>query len=523
MKLTTAAEMRAIDRDAVTQYGMPSLLLMENAGRAVAACALEACAGRGRRVLVLCGKGNNGGDGFVAARHLWNHGLHVTCVLAGQPGDLHGDAQTNFDLATRLGVRIVAFEEWGEALDCLLREADVVIDALLGTGFQGEPRGSVSAAIQALAGSKRACVIAVDVPSGLDADTGRLASLHVRADHTVTFGLPKIGLATYPGRGAAGELLVANISLPRPLLERPDLQVEWLDADRMRDLWSPRPADAHKGNAGRLFVLAGSVGMTGAATFACDAALRAGAGLVTLGIPASLNAILEAKLTEAMTIPLSETETQAHSPVSLHAVRAWLDRVDALAVGPGVGRDARTGTLLRNLVRECPIPLVVDADGLNLLSPADENTFPSHAVLTPHPAEMARLLGTETAEVQSNRLEVAKTAAARLGCVIVLKGAATVVAHPDGHAAINSSGGPALATGGTGDVLTGMLAACLARGLAPYDAAIAAVFMHGVAGEIVGERFGAPGGVAGDVVQSIPDALRRLRAGEIPPPCRTLG
>jgi hydroxyethylthiazole kinase-like uncharacterized protein yjeF len=202
-------------------------------------------------------------------------------------------------------------------------------------------------------------------------------------------------------------------------------------------------------------------------------------------------------------------------------VRSWFERVDAFAVGPGVGRHPSTAALLRGLLEECPLPIVIDADALNLMSPADERSFPARAVITPHPAEMARLLGTETAEVQSNRLEVAKTAAARLGCVVVLKGAGTVVAHPDGRAGINSSGSPALATGGTGDVLTGMIAACLARGLPPYEAALAAVFVHGVAGEIAGERIGVPGALAGDVVNAIPESLRRLRAGEISPPCRT--
>jgi NAD(P)H-hydrate epimerase len=243
---------------------------------------------------------------------------------------------------------------------------------------------------------------------------------------------------------------------------------------------------------------------------------------VTLGIPRGLNPILEVKLTEAMTLPLPETEHQAHSPESLDVVRGWLGRVDALAVGPGFGRDPRSGELIRAVLRDCLIPAVVDADGLFLLSPAAEETFPARCVITPHPAEMARLLGTETAEVQSNRLEVAKTAAARLGCVVVLKGAGTIVAAPDGRAAINSSGSPALATGGTGDVLTGMVAACLARDLEPYEAAVAAVYLHGIAGEVSGERFGAPGAVAGDVVAAIPEALRRLSTGEIPPLCRMI-
>ncbi|MCC2671369.1 MAG: carbohydrate kinase, YjeF related protein, partial [Armatimonadetes bacterium] len=442
------------------------------------------------------------------------------CLLAGAPESLRGDARTNYDLTLSFGVR-VSLVEAARDLAAELFRADLVIDALLGTGFQGEPRGPIAAAIEALrSGAYR--VLAVDVPSGLDADTGKLAQLHVRAQETVTFGLPKVGLALLPGRTAAGQVTVAEISLPRPLLAADALQLEWLDRDRVQPLWPSRAADAHKGASGRLFVLAGSAGMTGAASLTCDAALRAGAGLVTLGIPASLNPILEVKLTEAMTLPLPETESHAHSPESLGQVRPWLDRVGALAIGPGFGRDPRSGELLRAVLRDCPIPVVVDADGLFLVSPAEASTFPERCVITPHPAEMARLLGTETAEVQSNRLEVAKTAAVRLGCVVVLKGPATVVAAPDGRAAINSSGSPALATGGTGDVLTGMVAACLARELEPYEAAVAAVYLHGIAGEIAEERHGAPGAVAGDVVAAIPEALRRLRTGEIPPVCRTM-
>jgi NAD(P)H-hydrate epimerase len=522
MKLCTAAQMREIDRSAIQEYGMPSLLLMENAGRAVAARAVELLhAAGGHRVVILCGKGNNGGDGFVAARHLHTRAVRVRCLLAGDPESLQGDAKANFELALKFGVPVRSFDAWTAELDADLRQADLVIDALLGTGSQGEPRGAIAVAIRAL-GTVHMPVLAVDIPSGMDADTGNLAQLHVRAQDTVTFGLPKTGLASYPGRAAAGRVTMAGISLPLPLLCQDTISVDWADQLLALPLWPERAATAHKGDAGRLFVLAGSAGMTGAATLTCLAALRAGAGLVTLGIPASLNSILEVKLTEAMTLPLPETESHGHAPESLDTVCEWAGKVDALALGPGFGRDPRSGELVRAVLRETQLPTVVDADGLYHVSPADERTFHSGCVLTPHPAEMARLLGTATADVQSNRLEVAKTAASRLGCVVVLKGAATVVAAPDGRAAINSSGSPALATGGTGDVLTGMVAACLARGLAPYEAAVAAVYLHGIAGEVTEERFGSPGAIAGDVVEAIPEALRRLHAGEIAAPCRIM-
>lgn len=521
MKLSSAAQMREIDRCAIQEYGIPGLLLMENAGRAVAERAAELLReSRGRRVVVLCGKGNNGGDGFVAARHLHTRGYAVLCLLAGAPEGVRGDARTNLDLALKFGVPVRPFEQWTDELTGRLRDADLVIDALLGTGSHGEPRGPIGAAIAALTADVRP-TLAVDIPSGLDADTGQLATLHVRADETVTFGLPKVGLATYPGRAAAGRLLVADISLPPPLLSQEAISVEWIGSSRAEALWPPRAVTAHKGEAGRLFVLAGSAGMTGAATLTCYAALRAGAGLVTLGVPASLNPILEVKLTEAMTLPLPETETHAHTPEALETVCSWAQRVDAFALGPGFGRDSRSGELVRAVLGATRLPTVVDADGLYHVSPARAETFHDRCVITPHPAEMARLLGTETAEVQSNRLDVAKRAAMRLGCVVVLKGAATVIAAPDGRAALNASGSPALATGGTGDVLTGMVAACLARGVTPYEAAIAAVYLHGLAGEVAAERFGAPGALAGDVAEAIPEALRRLRTGEVQPAWRT--
>ena len=505
--------MRDMDRRAAEEYGMPSLLLMENAGRAVAERALallRECGGRSVRV--ICGKGNNGGDGFVAARHLHNRGVEVECVLAGETSAVQGDARVNLNLLQKLDVPLLHFVP-GSITEF---DTDLVIDALLGTGFQGQPRSPVAEAIQAI-NSASVPVLAVDVPSGLNADTGA-AEQCVRATETVTFGLPKLGLLTDAGRRLAGRLVVAHISLPRPLLESPELKAEWITAERARPLWPARAADAHKGDSGKLFVLAGSPGLTGAAAMTCQSALRAGAGLVTLGIPESLYPIMAGKLTEAMSLPLPETETHAHGPASLEQIRERLRGGSALAAGPGFGRDPRSGELLRALFAECPVPAVIDADGLNLLAPAERGTFPERSIVTPHLVEMARLLGTELESVQSNRVETARRAADRLGCVVVLKGPGTVIAAPDGRVGVNSSGGPALATGGTGDALTGIVAAALARGLEPYEAAVAGVFLHGLAGEIAEERFGAPGAIAGDVIRAIPEALRRLRAGEVPEP-----
>lgn len=514
MRACTAAQMREMDARAAGEFGMPSLLLMENAGRAVAdrALAMLNAGSRGATVRVLCGPGNNGGDGFVAARHLLSRGVRVECVLAGDPAAVHGDARVNMGLLERVRQPVLNFLS-GPQPRC-----DLIIDALLGTGFRGEPRGTVAEAIQVIARTE-VPVLSVDVPSGLDADTGRPADLCVQATETVTFGLPKLGLLVYPGRLLAGRLTVAGISLPRAVMEEGAAGTEWITPERAAPLWPERVYSAHKGAAGRLLVLAGSVGMTGAAALCCNAALRAGAGLVTLGIPSQLNGILEAKLTETMTLPLPQTEHGCLALAALAEVMERLERADALAVGPGLGRDPATGELLRGLLAGCHTPCVIDADGLNLLAPANAGTFPPGAVITPHPGELARLLGTAVAEIESNRIAAARAAAERLGCVVLLKGPATLVAAPDGRLGVNSSGGPALATGGTGDVLTGILAACLARLREPYEAAVAAAFLHGVAGDVAQERYGAPGTVAGDVVAALPDALRRTREGTVSAPC----
>jgi len=535
MRVATAEQMREIDRRAVEEFGMPSLLLMENAGAAVARQALAmardgdepaGAAGSGCAFLVFCGPGNNGGDGFVAARHLHNRGHAVTCVLAGARGSVRGDARVNLDLAERLGVPVLPL---AEVTPQHLDGPDVIIDALLGTGARGAPRGVIQEAIGWLAHSQ-APILSVDVPSGLNADTGEAAGECVEPDHIITFGAAKPAYVE-PLCRSLGLVTVADISLPHPLLEGDPHLPEWLTATSVVGSWCLRSPEAHKGTDGRLLVVGGSPGLTGAPALCADGALRIGAGLVTVATPQALNPILEVKLTEAMTLPLPEAEDGGHGPGGLPLLEPWL-RAEGpptrLVLGPGLGRGAGAGELARGLLAvPGPWLAVVDADALNLLAPADEHTFPRlpdgepRCVITPHPGEMARLLGTDVEAVQSNRLETAREAAGRWGCVVVLKGPATVIAAPDGRAAFNSTGGPALATGGTGDVLAGMIGALLGP-CDPYEAACAAVFTHGVAGEIAGTTHGAPGAVAGDVVAAIPEALRRLRAGEIPPPCRTI-
>jgi NAD(P)H-hydrate epimerase len=338
----------------------------------------------------------------------------------------------------------------------------------------------------------------------------------VRAAATVTLALPKLGLALYPGREAAGTLEVGEIGLPRGMLTDPRLLAEWIDAGLVRRLLPPRAPTAHKGDSGRVLLVAGSEGMAGAAALSATAAVRGGAGLVTLGVPRSLLGVLMAKVTEVMTFPLAETGTGGADRDALPALQERARAADVLAVGPGLGQHPRTGELLRGLIAGWERGLILDADALNLLAPASPGSLPAQAVLTPHPGELARLLGTTVPEIESDRVAAVRRAVAVCGCVVLLKGAATLVAAPDGRLAVNPTGTPAMATGGVGDVLTGLIGALLAQQLLPFEAAAAGAYLHGLAGELAAAAVGGPGMAASDLLAHLP-AARALVTGACSP------
>jgi NAD(P)H-hydrate epimerase len=507
--VATAEEMRRADRGVTERYGVPSLLLMENAGRG-AADAVERVFGPadGRRVLVACGKGNNGGDGFVVARHLAARGARVAVWLACRRTDVRGDAAVNLEAVARAGLPLV--ESDGAALRRELREADLVVDALLGTGVTGPATGAVAEAIGALNEAGRP-VCALDLPSGLSADHGGLPGPAVRATLTVTFGLPKLALFLQPAASCAGSIELADLGVPRG----------WLDAGcraglpepaDIRALLPARPTDAHKGRYGHLLVVAGAVGKTGAAVLACRGALRAGTGLVTCACPASQQPVVAGQLVEAMTEPLAETGAQSLSLKAAERVLELASRMDALAVGPGVGLEAETQEAVRRVLLEAERPVVVDADALTALAGRLGKLREARGprLLTPHPGEAARLLECSIAEVQADRLASARRLAEASGAWVALKGAYTVVTGPDGDVALNPTGNPGMASGGMGDVLTGISGGLLAQGLAPGDALRAAVYLHGLAGDVAAT--GRPVGLlAGDLAEAVPEALRRLR------------
>jgi NAD(P)H-hydrate epimerase len=502
--LVTAAEMRALDRHTIETLGVPAELLMELAGAAVAREA-EALRAPGAAVTVLCGTGSNGGDGLVAARHLLLRGVPVRVVAVGDPAAWRGETAANWRRLQALGLALDAGEPSPEP-------GAVIVDAVFGTGLARAVEGPAALAIRRMREARPTCrVLAVDLPSGLAADTGQPLGDAVAADVTVTLGLPKLALTLEPGRSLAGRVIVARIGIAD---EAPGVAARaelWTRAGAARRL-PPRPRDGHKGRFGHVLVVAGSEGKTGAAALAALGAARSGAGLVTVACPERTLPVLAASHSELMTAAVPEAAGGCFGRAAEKSVLELAAARDVVALGPGVGRAEETRGFVRTVVRALANPLVLDADGLVAFEGAAAELRARRAptILTPHPGEAAGLLGSTPAEVNRDRLAAARRLAADTGALVALKGAATVVAAPDGFVAVNPTGGPALASGGTGDVLTGVIAGLLAQGVAPRDAAVLGVFVHGAAADRLAERRGSVGLLAGEVAGALPDALRAL-------------
>ena len=513
MEILTGDQMRRIDRKTIDQLGIPGLQLMEAAGQGIADALLVDFPSAGAvGVLILCGKGNNGGDGLVVARHLARRGVLPQVLLLARGEELTGDAAVNLERAREAGldVREVPDEAaWKTAASSLLGPR-VIVDALLGTGVRGGARGVVASAIEAMNASG-AAICAVDLPSGIDADSTTVTGTAVRANRTYTLCRPKLALMLGPASMHAGTVQVIPIGIPDEALQAERPELEWLDAPTAANLLPIREPQSHKGSYGHLLAVAGSRGKSGAAVLVARGALRCGVGLMTVATPSSAQERVAVQQAEVMTEPLAETASGCLAASSPDAVLALaLDR-DALAIGPGLGTDAETAEAIRAIVRISTLPLVIDADGLNAFAVESLQAPPdARWVLTPHPGEAARLLGTDTAAVQADRLGTARALATTTGAVVVLKGHRSLVVAPDGRVSINSSGNPGMASGGTGDVLTGAMGAFLARGLDPWDAARLATFAHGDAGDRAARRLGVEGLIATDVIDELPTALARL-------------
>ena len=516
MYLVTAAEMRDMDRLAIESHGIPGLVLMESAGKGAARVLLAQFADHLKAgVGIICGKGNNGGDGFVMARYLADHRIRVTVYLLAKTSMVKGDAAANLNRLAPLDIPVIevpdenAFSKAISSLD----QHGLLVDAILGTGLSADVKGFFKTVIDYM-NQRPTPIFAVDVPSGLNSDTGQPCGACIRAQATATFALPKIGHFSYPGAEYTGKLEIIDIGIPEAVVQSVKPKQQLLTAEQIRHRLRPRSADTHKGRTGHLLVVAGSVGKTGAAALAAGSAMRCGAGLVTLSIAESLHSIAETLVLEVMTAPLTESRCGVLGDAAVDDIKKLISGKACLAIGPGIGQAPETRRLIQKIISQIEIPMVIDADGLNNLTGQTQllKSLKAPAVLTPHPGEMARLIDATPAEVQHNRLKCARDFATNFKVHVVLKGAATVIAHPDGKAYINPTGNSGMASGGMGDVLTGVLAGFITQGFSPEEAAHAAVYLHGAAADTLAKTIGPFGYLAGEVMNAIPGEIKKLIA-----------
>ncbi|MGC9195333.1 MAG: NAD(P)H-hydrate dehydratase [Syntrophobacteraceae bacterium] len=518
MLVLTAAEMAELDQKTIQEAGIPGIVLMENAAQGAAAFFLRTVSDLlQRHITVLAGSGNNAGDGFALARIFHSRGAKVSVVCLRCPQKLKGDALTNFTILEKIGIPVTVWKEESnfEAQWQEVARSEAVIDAILGTGLKSEVKGLYREVIERL-NTLSVPILSLDVPSGLDASTGLPLGAAVKATATATFGFLKLGCAIDPGPKFSGKIEQIDIGIPPGVVKSCGFS-RWYLGQKLLSGWlGPRDPAIHKGKAGHVCVLAGSAGKTGAASLVCLGAARAGAGLVTLFVPESLNAILEVKLTETMTLPIAETEHKGPSLAASGRILDFLRGKQVLAMGPGISTLKDTAALVKELLLNASCPIVIDADAITAL--ADEPDILRKAcaplVLTPHPGEMARICHCSVPEIEQNRIQSASKFSKDYGVVLVLKGRQTVIAAPDGKLAINSTGNPAMASGGMGDTLTGIITGLISQGIDPFRAACLGVYVHGAACDLLFGGVAGRGLLATDMLEKIPCVLGMLERGE---------
>jgi len=524
MKVVKPEQMSEIDKIAIEKYGIPGIILMENAALKVVE-EIDKTIGciSGKKAVIFAGKGNNGGDAFAVARHLFNRGAFVTIYIIGSIDSIKGDAAVNLGILNKMGLKPVELDkpetqEFKEThkliiknLTLSLNYTDIVIDGIFGTGLRGEITGIAKHIISTVNSSGKA-VISIDIPSGINGSSGEIMGTCIKADKTISFGLPKIGLITHPGCEYTGEIVIADIGIPKAVIESIDIKTHVIDKDIALPIIPKRTNQSNKGDYGRTLIITGSTGMTGAGCLAAGAALRAGAGLVYLGVPSSLAYIYNTVVKEAITVSMDDLGKGYISSGIINTFERYIEGKDVIAVGPGLSVNEDIFRIVSWLIENSYIPLVLDADALNAVAKDVSilGKLRAPAVITPHPGEMARLMGTSIAEVQRDRIKAAGDFALRWNVITVLKGWHTVVALPDGRIFINTCGNPGMATAGTGDVLTGLIAGLMAQKLKPEDAAVVGVFIHGTAGDWVAGRIGEHGLIAGDLVEEIPYVMNQI-------------
>ena len=524
MKLVTSSQMRNIDKKTIEEVGIPGLQLMEKAGKGVAEAAREMLGDPAdKKVVIFCGRGNNGGDGFVVGRYLAQWGAQVEFFLTAKRDEVKGDAKTNLKKA--LDLKLSVQEVLNEKEIPSPIKADLILDALFGTGFEGEITGYLKILVDSINASGIP-VLSVDISSGLHSDTGEFTGVCIKATRTVTMALPKIGHFFFPGKTMSGKVSVVDIGVPRKVVEEENIDLNLIAEEEVRQMIPQRPPDAYKGTCGRVVLIAGSTGLTGAASLASLSSLRTGAGMAVLGIPETLNPILEEKLTEVMTKPLPDVRKKGALALrGLGEVRELLKWGDCCAIGPGLGQHFETIELVRRLVSKLQMPAVIDADGLNAIAKDTSILKECKAplILTPHIGELSRLNGVSIPEIAQDRIKYASDFAKEYNCVLVFKGAPTIISEPNGQIYVNPTGNAGMATAGSGDVLTGILVGLLTQMLMlkkgedvkkiMLDTACAGVFIHGLTGDLAREEKGEMGMIAGDMLEKIPEALLRLVNG----------
>jgi len=517
MKIVTATQMTQIDRRTIEEFGLPGETLMERAGNGVFDAVMRMLSDVEGGVLLFAGRGNNGGDAFVVARLLQKCGIPNQTVLLANESDVKGDAALNLARLKKSRAEIAVVRDSELLQKISTAECNVIVDGILGTGIKGAVRGFYAEVIEfinhAFGCDKK--VVAIDIPSGINGDTGSHEGSCIRADVTVTMGLPKEGLLRGDALNFVGKLEVVDIGIPPQVIQEAPSAAELLTESEMSALLPRRKRITHKGDYGRVFVLAGSRGLTGAAAMVCSSAMRAGSGLVFLGIPESLNPIVEVKLTEPMTVPLDETPEGTLAYSAKPKIMEHLSECTNAVIGPGISTHQETARLVQEVLREAKIPLLIDADGLNCLQGKAQllRDYPVPLIVTPHPGEMSRLSGLEAGKILDDPWKVAADFAKHNGVIVILKSAETAIADVDGSLYINIAGDAGMASGGMGDVLSGVVGSLVGQGMKPIDAAKLGTFVHGIAGEMGARQKGQLSLIASDVIELLPLAFERIRGG----------
>ncbi len=521
MFLVTALQMSQMDKKTIEDFGIPGAVLMENAGRGATRVLLSKFGNiQDKKIGIVAGAGNNGGDGFVIARYLAEKGINVSVYILSSVSKIKGDAALNLGLLTDIKVPVIEICDQKTFLQhkSAMLTSDIWVDAIFGTGLNSDITGFINTIIGCINNSEKP-VLAIDLPSGLHPDNGQPLGICIKASVTATFGYAKTGHMTYPGIDYCGCIEIVDIGIPHHIAKEVLPSVHLLTPEKMSSYYRPRNSNAHKGTTGHLLIIAGSRGKTGAAALTSEAAIRSGAGLVTLGIPESVSTILETLTPEIMTLLLPETKEGSLSNSAFDILSNTIETKNCIATGPGLGTVKQTAGLTHKVLCESKIPVVIDADALNNLSKNLNilTTMKVPAILTPHPKEMARLTGESIATIQNNRIKFAKDFAKKYNVHLILKGVRTIIAHPDGEVFINPTGNPSMASGGMGDVLTGMIAGFLTQGYSPVESSHMGVYLHGAIADILSIEKGPAGIIASDIISNIPRIITLMSKKELAP------